>query len=518
VVLGATKKAAVKLTAISTVSTILLTIVKIPVNVLLAYLFGPALLGMLKVFDLITKYSSFTHFGLMNSLVRQVPIALGRKDEKESHLIEDVVFSANLVAILLSIMVLWILYLSGIDFKGIMTPFRLAVISLTIILNRIMSYLHSYLKAYGEFEIITKRQVVIAWISPFLLISCVYLYKLDGALFVYMLLALISIFFYAWGAKIRIPRLAMHFKKLCELLSIGFKLFGNRILDSIFWTVDTTIIAILLMPRDVGLYGFVLGIVAATIALSDTFNMMIYRHMLENKGKSGGDKQLQDLKKYLEIPFSGFLAANTIAVVTIYFACIIIIKIFLTKYIDALACLPILALGQIFFQFSMIPSLCMNVLDQLEKRLAITAGALLLNASLDVILIKMGYGIVGAAWASTISFTLYAIVLTLIVRVHVYGNYHEPILFIGKCTFVILYTFLSLYVFSKIEIIDSSERDPIWIKLMIDSIDAGLKIGIVSTFSLVGYFTFFRKQELLREFFSAAKYLFSGISIHVDKS
>lgn len=506
-VLGESKKESLRLASIMAVSNILLRVISIPFGIITTYILGPTLLGLFKIYNLIITYVSFSSLGLFQTMLRQVPIAMGKKDESESNLIQDLVFSANVIIMVLTIAVLWILFLSDINFKNVLNYFRLSVLTITLVFNQINNYLHNYIKAIGEFTLMTKRTVILDWMSSILFVVLVLLWKLDGALVAVMISSILGMYLYLKGVQIRIPRWKLHLKKLKEFYFIGFKVFINKMADSIFWTIDTTIIAVLLLPRELGLYVFALGVVASSISLSGIFTMMMYRHMLNKRGELGLNEGRGFLKEYLENPMAGYITLNTIFIVLAYFLCIFVVNLFLHQFTASLNCLTILALGQIFFVAATVPSICMNVSDQLDKRFVITVVGLGLNAVLDIIFIKSGYGIVGVAWASTISFFAFGTFIIFLVRRQVYGNLKDPVLFLIKFLSITFLTIFLMYLLQDRQLVSSSQYLSVWLQIIFSLLDAALKIIIVSGFVLAGYFITFRKQGLLLDCRMAVTYL-----------
>ena len=439
--LGDYKKKSLKLTTINTASQTLLKLAAVPISIFVAKTLGPASLGALAIFKLIAQYAGYNHFGTLQAMIRQIPIALARKDEIKNRDIQNIVFSFNAFVTLMTIMVVWGLYLSGCSFDGVLNFHRMVIITLILLFRRVDAYLHNYVKAMGRFSLLTYRQVIVNWCSPFVMIILVLLWKLEGAMIAGLVTSFLGVLIYLLKCKIRWPDWCFPLKKILEFIFLGIKLFVNRIADGIFWTIDLTVIAFFLSTKDVGYYGFALGIVGSATIFVSMFTMMLYRHMLQNRGRQKGKLNFSFMKQYLDNPMAGLLLLGTLYLVLAIFGAAIIVEFFLTKYREAIACLPILGLGQVFFLAAMIPSICMNVGDKLELRFVFTVTGLCLNAILDILLIKAGFGIVGAAWASTISFGIYAASIIIWIRHQVYGNILEPIIFIAKfaCVSVVVF-------------------------------------------------------------------------------
>ena len=363
------------------------------------------------------------------------------------------------------------------------------------------------MKAIGNFQLITRRTILISWIAPFLIVGLVIPWKLDGAIVGALIVAVIGVGIYLKELKTFQYQWNLSWRKLLSFFSIGFKVFINKLIDSISYTLGTTIIAILLAPKFVGIYGFAMDFIFKSSMVLSMFTIMVYRHMLDSRGKHGLTKGISFLKPYIQNTMSGLLVLSTSFIVFLYFLCHLVVNLFLQKYTEALICLPVLALGQIFFVSSILPSFCMNVSDQLEKRFFITAFFLALHGILDVILIRMGYGILGAAWGFTVSFILYGIILNYIVRRQINQNFSEPILYILKFSSISIITFALMSYFGPKELISFSLRSPLYLKAAYAGFDMGIKALIVIGFVIICYCAFFWKDKLANECWSAVNFI-----------
>ncbi len=142
--LSAQKKDTIKLTGIMAFSTIIGRIFSIPCGIVIAKFLGPSLLGVLAIINLIKQYAGYTQLGILKSLPREVPIAYGKGDKKEARQITDIVYTGFFIASALSVLVLWLLFISGFTFKGALDANIFILVSLILIANRINSFLRSH--------------------------------------------------------------------------------------------------------------------------------------------------------------------------------------------------------------------------------------------------------------------------------------------------------------------------------------------------------------------------------------
>ncbi|KON26822.1 hypothetical protein AC481_06395, partial [miscellaneous Crenarchaeota group archaeon SMTZ-80] len=95
----------------------------IPLNIVSASLLGPVNFGAFKIIGLVQHYASYNHLGLVQAVVRQVPLAMGRGNPEKAEEVKDICFSGSLVATLLTIVLFFVVIwkLKGLVFGTLIT-------------------------------------------------------------------------------------------------------------------------------------------------------------------------------------------------------------------------------------------------------------------------------------------------------------------------------------------------------------------------------------------------------------
>lgn len=492
------KKEAIKLTGLMSFSAIIGKIISVPNAIVTAKFLGPSLFGVLAIINLIIQYAGYTHLGILQSLSRDVPIAYGRGDRREAELIKNTVYTSFSIISALTVMVLWILFLSGITFKGILDLPILIFVSLILIANRALSFFRSYIKAEGKFMIIGRLDLIIKIITPALNIPAVILFKLKGALVAILLTELISVGY----CIICLKRPKFHFqikiRKSLQLLKIGFMIFINKISDAIFWSVDLMIITALMTTRYVGLYNIALNAIGIVEPFSRGINMTVYRKILVDGGKFGVTSK-EHFKKYTESLFVSYLMFNSLILGVGILFYMLIIRTILTKYIESIPVIIILGFGYIIYTSRVFLSFYLNVTNQLSKRLVIILSGLGINALLDYFLIVNGYGITGVAFACSLSFLLISISIIGISFRQIYGTLKSALSMIFKICSVSVILMGIILVFSKWNIIGPTSLQSIYIKILWGIADLTVKGFIFALLCAGIYSLFFKRYHLYKE-------------------
>ena len=496
--LSAQKKDVIKLTGILSFAIIFGKIFSIPSAIITAKFLGPSLFGVLAIINLIIQYAGYTHMGLLQSLSRDVPIAYGKGDKKEAKLIKDTVYTGFTILSAFAMLALWILFISGVTFKGVLDFPVLILISLILVANRVLSFLKSYIKAEGKFMIIGRLNLIIKFFTPTLNIPAVIFFRLEGALFAIFLTEAIA----AGYCMICLKKPKFHFsikiRKTLQLLKTGFLIFINKISDGIFWSVDLMILTAMMATSYVGLYSIALSAMGGVVPFSHAINMTVYRKIMVDGGKFGITSK-KHFRKYTEGLFASHLLFNSLVLGFSILIYTVIIKTILVNYTESLPIIIILGFGYMIYTSRLFLSFYLNVTNQLSKRLVIILSGLGLNALLDYFLIVKGYGLKGVAFACSFSFLLISVLIIGISFKQIYGTLKSAFSIIFKICSISAILMGIISAFSRWEIIEYTSQLSIYSKVLWGIADLTVK-GFIFSLVCVGiYFLFFRKYKLYKE-------------------
>lgn len=496
--LSSERKDAIKLTVIMSSSVLIGRILAIPSGIVTAKFLGPSLLGVLAIINLIMQYAEYTQLGLLQSMPRNVPIAYGKGDKKEAKLIINTVFTGFFFASAFSVLVLWILFIFGITFGGILNVSILIIVTLILIANRADSFLRTYVKAEGKFMILGRLELILKFIAPAITIPAVIFFKLKGALFATFLVEVISVGYYMISLKK--PKFHFHInvRKILNLLKTGFIIFINQIYESIFWSIDLMILAAMMTTTDVGLYSIALAALAIVAPFSRAITMKIYRKIMVDGGKYAGSSR-KHFRKYTEGIFVCYLLFNSLVIGLIILVYMMAIRIILTKYIDSILIMIILGFGYMVYTSRTFPSFYLNVTNQLHKRLIIFLVGIGLNSLLDYLFIITGYGKEGVAFACSFSFMFIAASILGVSFNQIYGNIRFALSFLFKLCSISAILTGTLITFLKWNAIEYTYISSIYKKILWGTADFAIKGLIFVLICLGTYFLFFKKYNLYKE-------------------
>jgi len=492
------KKDVIRLTLIMSSSVIIGRILSIPSGIVTAKFLGPSLLGVLAIINLIIQYASYSQLGLLQSMPRDIPIAYGKGDKQEAKLIVNAVFTGFFFASVFSVFGLWLMFIIGVTFGGILNVSILIMVTSILIMTHANSFLKNYIKAEGKFMIMGKLEFILKIFIPAVTIPAVIFFRLKGALSALLLTEIFSVGYYLISLKKIEVNFYPRLRKILNHLKTGFMIFINQINDSIFWSIDLLILAAMMTTSDVGLYSIALGVLAIAPTFSRGVAMKVYRKIMVDGGKYVGSSR-KCFRKYTEGIFVSYLLLNSLILGLSILAYIVAIRIILTRYMDSIPLMIILGFGYMIYTSRVFPGFYLNVTNQLHKRLIIFVAGIGLNVLLDYILITMGYGKEGVAFACSFSFLFISVLILGISFNQIYGNIRSALFFFFKLCSTSAVLSGILIISYKWNIVEYTFISNVYTKILWGAADFAIKGLIFVIFCFGSYFLFFKKYHLYRE-------------------
>lgn len=424
------KKEALQFTFFMSLAAILGKAASIPSGIITAKHLGTTGLGTLAIINLIIQYAGYTHFGLLQSLSREIPLAQGRGDLQEAKSVGDVVFTSFSITTAITACVLWILYAMGITFQGVLTPLILILISCQIIFSRMDSFLRGYVKGEGQLSLVGRADLISRIAIPCLTIPLVILLSIKGAILALILSELAVLIFYFFVLKPRF-RWDVNLKKTLALSKSGFSIQINSLAENLFWSVDLVIISVFMAHEQVGLYSYALVAINLAAPFIGSIDMVVLRKMLVATGKHGyASKDIY--KRYTEGALISYLFLTSSVTGLGVLLYLLIIRTFLSDYLASIPIMIILSSGYIVYSARYFLISYLTATNQLQKRFIILLTGLAANALFDVIVIKSGYGLKGVAVVCSVSFVLITSQLVFLSFSQIYGSLKPGCFFISK--------------------------------------------------------------------------------------
>jgi O-antigen/teichoic acid export membrane protein len=381
-------------------STLLYQLSRVLVELIAAKILGPTLWGIWYLLNLTIAYRGLFNLGITNGMNREVPINLGKNDEKRAKRIENVTFSIVGISAIIAISVILLATLTIADENLITALFWLIPL---FVVTQFYYLVNASLKANTLFQFISKKQFIFSILFPVLAIPLTFFLKLEGFILAFTLALFISVIYIYQKCPISY-RFDFDWLETKKLIRIGFPIMAVGIAYTFLNTADRWIIGLLLGMEKLGYYSMAIIVFGGMTLFPKIISQLLYPRMAYDWGKENS-KQALEHWSWLQTKYTGFLVVPILIGVLIIFP--LLIKYLLPEYIPGITSLQIIAFGILFMPFSAGWGNVLNIIDKQAYYLIVIIVAVLMNLGINYLLVMKGYGITGVAFGTVLSFALY---------------------------------------------------------------------------------------------------------------
>lgn len=422
---GETRRIAVRLSTQISAAGALGAIVGVLARLITAGLLGPANYGLLRIAEVVQQYAGYADLGAKHAVARQVSLFLGRGDSSQAGTVASILFTWTLVSTAAVTVVLWGLYLAGVALDGLLSLPNLVVLSVVLVIGRLNTFLANYVRAHGQFDALGMQFFITAVAPPIVSLPVVYWWGVTGGLLGQLLVAVlvaINLLYFARPLRVFALRLMLPFRRTLELLKLSALLHVISISETLFETLELSLLAFFVSAEQVGIYGFAIGWMTMALSTLAGVRLVVERSMLLDRAAQGETVRLAAFRKYMETPLVLNLLFAGAALGMLFFAYDFAVRQFLPQFIPSMAVAQVLIFGQTIYAMTSFMRSYFSATDQLKSRLGLTLLGLGLNVVLDLAFLFNGGGMMGLALGSVISTVVYSLVLFMVGSRQINGN------------------------------------------------------------------------------------------------
>ena len=223
-----------------------------------------------------------------------------------------------------------------------------------------------------------------------------------------------------------------------DAFKYGFKVYLGNIIQFLHYRIDIFMINIFLTPIAVGFYSVAVGITEKIWLVSQSAGLVLFP-------KVSAETDKKNLKEFTPIICRNVLLITFVcAILLLFLGKLLIILFYSNKFLDSILPFRILLIGTVIMSGWRILANDIYGRGKPELNIYISFISVILNIVLNILWIPK-YGINGAAWATSISYSV-AFVLIIIVYSKISKNYLIKIIFINKSDVFLYKNFiLSIY-------------------------------------------------------------------------
>jgi O-antigen/teichoic acid export membrane protein len=417
-----------------------------------ATILTPTEYGTYGLLALWLTYVIFVAPGIYNAASREIPVFLGKKQEKDALKVQNISVSAELIYTIAPAAVI-----IGTSFFYTDTILRtgLLIIAMSYVTTRVTSLWSNMNFNRQKFNTVALGNLVISIISPAVTLATLHWLKVYALIIGPLAAHAVAIVYYFTKGAIGF-RFTLDKREIIRLAKIGIVLQGLGIMFWAFRMADRTIIAAALPLAQLGLYTFAMGFLTYALTLFSDFGNVLQPTLWKEASTA-------------ENVYQAFRATRRIAVYIALGTAIIIplaqlifnllVNLITKKYIDSVPIFNVLSYNLYLMALAIIPSLILNssLVNKQKLPLLFYSIGLALNIGFDLLVIKLGYGVIGVAWVTIITQGLVTLTLYYFIRTYIFRTTGEFIKFgaiiiipfIGCLPFYFLHGYLDTAVASR---------------------------------------------------------------------
>jgi O-antigen/teichoic acid export membrane protein len=376
--------------------------------VLLPVLFKPAQLGIWSLMNVVVNYGANSHLGALHGMNKAIPVLRGQGKSRDAELMKDSIFWVNLL--LAAVVATGVGVASA--FVSANYVMSLRIVAIIIFLQSIFYYLFSLLRADSRFGLLSKGVGGLSILTTAFVLAFAFGFAnhLIGALLGVSVAYLAIIIYWLFKGHYRFA-IRWRLEAIREAFILGIPLIILTAFDSVVLSVDRWVIAAHSGETKLGYYalglmpGNLLGMVATSVA------SVLYPKMLE---RFAIEKDPALARNFLLGPVRALTAIILILICSAAVGLPLFIRLFIPKYLPSIPVMEVLILGAFFPAASAIPCSYLIAINKQNWLIAIQIVTALFILVTDTIMLREGYGILGAAIGTVIGYGISSLSYTVL--------------------------------------------------------------------------------------------------------
>ncbi|MFC2025038.1 oligosaccharide flippase family protein [Chloroflexota bacterium] len=383
------------------------SLISLPVGIYVATILVPEEYGVYGFLGLWLTYATLIRPGLTASGYREIPVLLGKGEEKEALRIQNISISSDM---LYSILPVVVILGASLIFSEPILKFGLILTAIGYGTRQFVNYWDGINFVRQNFNIVARGKLIAAVASSLVIIASVYWLKVYALLIAPICVSIVLGIYYWQRGPIHF-HFTLDWKETVRLAKIGVVLQAGSLVLWAFRLADRTIIAATLPLEQLGFYTFAIGFLMTLLTLPTNFTNVLQPVLYKELGRIS--RVFEGLKDTGRIAV--YLALGTALLIPVsqlgfYF----IVNLITTSYINSIPIFYILSYNLFLTSIRVVPAIILksSIINKQKISLSVQTVGLVLNIVLDLIVVKLGYGVIGVAWVtictqSLVTFTIY---------------------------------------------------------------------------------------------------------------
>jgi len=366
--------------------------------------------GLWTGFKIVPRYASYLHLGTRDAMRFVAPYYRATDNGAELRNIKATVLTVSLLVNVAVSCVLAACFLAG----GFSLEFRVGLLAMAVlvVVACIVQHIVALLRAEERFELLGKSYYLEATVVFVATIPLLYFWRIYG-LYVSLLLTETAVLVYLLRHYRLGPRLHFSWGIFRDLVKQGGPILVSDFMIELISTSDRLLVACLLGKTQLGYYGIAVTAFAALIQIPGAAREIL-EPLAMKEMDAAASKEFVEKHMLRPLVNAAYLLPFLIGIV--YFALPIAVRLLLPRYLPGIAPAQTLAFGVYFLALAYLPR-PLIVANHWQLQLgAYLPIALLTNIAVSATLVARGYGLVGIAVGSCVSYCVLLVLLLVFIR------------------------------------------------------------------------------------------------------
>ena len=363
-------------------------------GVLILKFLKPESTGLLNTAALLPFYISFLHFGVLTGMNRELPFAEGAGDQARVDSILRVTtrvsIFASIAGALAGLLAALISYLVG---KPTLLTLGFLAAAMSACTGPIVMQTDTGLRGLHRF---TRQGWAVLGTNLIGLIASGLIPLLGaGGAICRILVQDVGAILLRIRSGVRIWGGSFDFVEARRLATIGVPFLMFSSLAGVMMVVDRTVVAMLMTPKEVGELALSSVIVNSMTFVPQSLNLILFPKIARDFGQHGSSRRL---RRFLWISLLFNLATILPISAVAYFSIGPLVERWFPSYASGVPAAHVACMTCVFWVY-LGAGMIMGVLKRMSLYLGMLIAVVLIIAVATAVLIHLGYGILGAAWA-----------------------------------------------------------------------------------------------------------------------
>jgi teichuronic acid exporter len=396
---------------------IVVKVVSASTTFLVAKLLSPAEYGTWITLMLVVSYAPIVSLGTVETLLKQYPFYVGKGDIAMAAMIEGGVLGSIILSSAL-------LLIGGLAVSSILATREIgnlinviALMLLTASLTFLSAFSYYRFSARQRFRFVSAIDAGRATLTFACLVGLTWLWGLNGTVGGFLVAELTICVVSGWLCVKQCGRVTVSYdpRLMWRIVKVGFPITLIWWVFIIQSSADRLISMSLLGETRTGFYGLGLSIVSLVVLLPVTLSRVLYPRVNEKIGQTA---QEQHLRSLIMIPSQALSILIPTVIGLLVIASPVVYKRLLPKYSAGLTSAQILLLGSFFMCIVRTGANFLIATNRQSVVLRYILTSLTINILGNILLARLGYGIEGIAFGSSVSACVLATLVWLAVFKH----------------------------------------------------------------------------------------------------